>query len=213
MLAVTVNLDVLLVGIGILRSPVGELPLAAVERLEPGVRCRGADGNAGDGNAADGVDHRFVAPPTLPLVSPRLWLAGKVEKAEPRRDCRPSSRFAEVINAGPKELAGLRRIVAQGQPYPAVMALLRADDFARGFCLMSGEQFVVAVIRADDVQHVGQAVVVVMADVRPEQGLGHRPGGIVFVADLDQAFEDALGEFRFRRVVDFVAGAVENELG
>ena len=63
------------------------------------------------------------------------------------------------------------------------------------------------------VEPVGQAVGVITADVRPEQRLRHRPGRIGCMSGFHQPLENALRQLRLRRVVDFVAHAVEDDAG
>ena len=91
------------------------------------------------------------------------------------------------------------------------MPAFRADDFARGILLMRSKDFVLAIILSDDVEHVRESVIVVVAGVRAEQRLRHRPGWIGFMGDLHETLENALRQFGLRRVVDFVADAVKND--
>ena len=76
---------------------------------------------------------------------------------------------------------------------------------------MRGEQFVVAIVRADDIQHVGQAVIVIVAHVRTEQRLRDGPRRVVFVADLERGRAELSWPARLGRVVNFVADAVEDD--
>jgi len=50
-----------------------------------------------------------------------------------------------------------------------------------------------------------------LAHVRPEQRLGDWPGGIEFVIDRHQVFQNRLGDVRLGRIVNFVAGAIEDD--
>ena len=89
----------------------------------------------------------------------------------------------------------------------AVVALLGADDLARRLGPPGGEQFAVAIVRADHVQHVGQAVVVVVADVGPEQACVTGRVGSVSWQTSTSSRQNRLGaapargcrEFRCRR--------------
>ena len=93
------------------------------------------------------------------------------------------------------------------------MLVFRADDFARWILLVRGQDFVLPIILADDVEHVCQSVIVVVAGVRAEQRLRHRPGRVGFVGNCHQSPENALCQFRLRRVVNFVAHAVKDDAG
>src|SRR5580698_4454175 len=96
------------------------------------------------GDSPDHEDHRLGAPPTLALEGGRAGRAGAVEQAGTMADKRPAARFAQIINAAPEELPGIRRIVAQGQPRGEVLAVFGADDFARGLLRVRGEDFILA---------------------------------------------------------------------
>ena len=105
----------------------------------------------------------------------------------------------------------MRWIVAHPQPRLAIVPLLGADDRSSGLVALRCEQFIVAIIGANDIEHIGKSVGVIAAHVGPEQRLRHRPRGIVRVTDLDQAFQNRFGEIGLGRVVDFIADAVEND--
>jgi len=93
------------------------------------------------------------------------------------------------------------------------VSLLGADDLAFRLGALGGEQFVVAVVCADDVKQVGEAIVVIVAYVRAEQGLRDRAGWVDGVRNLDEAAEDAFGFFRLRRVVDLIPNTVQDDAG
>ncbi len=159
------------------------------------------------------VDHGLVGPPTLSLVADRFDGASAVEQTEIGGDGRPSARFAEVVDAGPQELAGVGRIVAQRQPHLAAVLIFGADDLARRLLAVGGEDLVFAIVLPDDVQQVGEAVVVVVTHVGPEQRLRDGPGRVGIMERGDQTLEDPAGEIGLRRVADFIAGAIENDAG
>src|SRR5205807_1133157 len=92
----------------------------------------------------------------------------------------------------------------------AVVAVLRAENLARGLLLVRREDFVLAVVLSDNVEHVREAVVVVVADVGTEKRLRDGARRIVLVEHGDERGEDALGEVGLRRVVNLVAGAVDD---
>ena len=123
------------------------------------------------------------------------------------------ARLAQVVDAGPQELAGVFRMVAHGDPLVAVVRVLRADDLARRLLRVRGQNLLLAIVLPDDVQQVGQAVVVVVAGVRTEQRLGHRPRRIVGMEGLTSVRQDGNGDLRMRRVVNFVAGRPEDDAG
>src|SRR5206468_711534 len=123
----------------------------------------------------------------------------------------PAARFAEIIHTRPEKLAGVRRVVAASEPGAKLVPLLRADDLAFRFSALGFEQFAVAVVRTDDIEHVREAVVVIVTHVRPKERLGDGPRWIILVTDFNEALQDSLREFRFRRVVDFIANTPEND--
>ena len=93
------------------------------------------------------------------------------------------------------------------------MAIFRSHDFAAGFVLVRGEQFIEAIIRADHVEQVGQPVVIVVADVGPKKGLRDGPGGIVRVKNGDEAGQDGFRFFGLRGVVNLIARAPQHDAG
>ena len=113
------------------------------------------------------------------------WEAGGEEEAAAGSYRGPAAGFAEVVDAGPEELAGVFGVVAHGDPLVAVVSVFGADDLACGFLGVGGEDFVFAVVLADDVEQVGEAVVVVVRDVGAEEGLGYGAGWIVGVEGVD----------------------------
>ena len=78
-------------------------------------------------------------------------------------------------------------MVAHGDPLVAVVGVLGADDFAGGLVGVGFEDFLLAVVLADDVEEVGEAVVVVVADVGAEEGLGDGARGVVGVEGVRRA--------------------------
>ena len=189
------------------RRPVGEQNLTAVQRRETRIGWRGL----GRGGPARDEDHRLVAPPALTLECHRLGRAGVVQKPRTGDDNRPAARFAKIIHAAPQKLSGVRRIVAQPEPRLPVVSLFRADDFARRFRALRCEQFIVAIIRADHVEQIREAVCVIAAHVRTEQRLRDRARRIIRVKHFDQAGENSICKRGVGRVVDFVAGAVKDD--
>jgi len=83
--------------------------------------------------------------------------------------------------------------------------------FRAGFLVVRGENFILAVVLPDHIEHVRQAVVVIVADVWAEQCLRHRMRRVVFVKNGDEAGKDLFRLLLLRRVVDFVARAVKND--
>ena len=141
------------------------------------------------------MNHRLTAPPALPLERQRARPAGPIQQSRTVADVRPAARLAEIVNARPQKLSGIRRMIANGRPLPAVVGVFRANDFARRLLLVRSENFVLAIILPDHVQQIRQPVVVVMAHVRTKERLGRGPRGIVLADDFDEAFENSLGEF------------------
>ena len=143
----------------------------------------------------------------------RFWHAGAVDQPGSGCDHRPAARFAEIVDAGPEKLPGVFRVVAHKEPTVAVVAVFGADDDARRLGALRGEQFVVAIICSDHVEQIGEAVVVIVADVGPKQRLRDRARRIGLVHHLHQLGENRLGKYPLGRVVNFVAGAVKNDAG
>ena len=110
---------------------------------------------------------------------------GGEEEAAAGADGGPAAGFAEVVDAGPEELTGVLGVVAHGDPLVAVVGVFGADDLAGGFVGVGGQDFVFAIVLADYVEEVGEAVVVVVRDVGAEEGLGDGAGGVVGVGGGD----------------------------
>ena len=157
--------------------------------------------------------HRLVTPPTLLLVRHRLDLPGAIQQSARIRDARPVARLTEIIHAHPDELPGVRRIIPQPQPRLPIMPLLRADNFAFRFRALCGEQLVVAIVCADHVEQISEAVRVIAADIRTKQRLRHGSRRIVLMANLNKAARNRNRDARLGRVVDFVADAVKDHAG
>jgi hypothetical protein len=81
-------------------------------------------------HAACDADHRNGAPPGLALEGSCSWKRGGEEEAAACADGGPAAGFAEVVDAGPEELAGVLGMVAHGDPLVAVVGVFGADDFA-----------------------------------------------------------------------------------
>ena len=211
LIGVAVDFHVLFMGGGVDGRPIGEENLAAFpfESFISGIRWS----LLGDADAAKDADHRPFAPPALALVTAGGDEARAVQQAAVEDGERPTAGLAEVVDAAPQELPGVLGIVAAFKPGGTLVALLGADDFAAGLVLPRIQQFLVAVVGADDVEHVGEAVFVVAGDVGAEKGLGDRAGRIDLVADVDKAAEDGQGDVGLGCVVDFISHAVEDDAG
>jgi len=188
------------------RGPVRELGLRRFGRFEAGVDRRGPPCRS----PAHGVDHGLVQPPARPLKGQGPGDHGPVKEAEGPGRGRPHPRLAQVVDPAPQELACVLGIVPAGQPGLPVVPLFRADDLATGLGFPRGQELAVPVVGADHIQQVGQAVVVVMADIGPKQALGHGPCRVVLVADLHQPLENGLGQLGLGRVVNLVAHAPQD---
>ena len=190
--------------------------LAAADWSERWLRWRSRDRR---GPGARPATRRTMA--TMACVDHQLWRSkarargGAWSRAagRSRSRCGPAAGFAEVVDAGPEELAGVLGVVAHGDPLVAVVGVFSADDFAGGLLRVRGENLLLAVVLADDVEQIGEAVVVVVAGVRTEERLRHGPGGIVCVEGLRPGCEDGDGDIRLGRVVDLVAGGPEDDAG
>ncbi len=154
-----------------------------------------------------------VCPPGLAFVGSGSGERGCEEEAAAGADGGPATGFAEVVDAGPEELAGVLGVVAHGDPLVAVVGVFGADDFAGGFVGVGFEDLLLAVVLAYYVEEIGEAVVVVVGDVGAEEGLRDGAGGVVGVGGGDKGFEDGDGDFGLGGVVDLVAGGVEDDAG
>lgn len=96
-------------------------------------------------------------------------------------------------------------MVAHGNPLVTVVGVFSANDFSGGFIGVGLEDLLFAVVLADYIEEVGEAVVVVVGDVGAEKCLGDGACRVVLVEGLDKRFEDRDGDFGFGGVVDFVA--------
>ena len=103
------------------------------------------------------------------------------------------------------------RVIARRKPCLQVMPLFCADDSARRFGFPGGQQLLVAVVRSDDIQKVGQTVVVIMAYIRPEEPLRHGPRRIVFVKNFNQAGKNFFRQLFPDGVPDFIPRAVQDD--
>jgi hypothetical protein len=75
------------------------------------------------------------------------------------------------------------------------------------------KDFVFAVVLADYVEKVGEAVVVIVGDVGAEERLCDGARGVVLVEGVDEGFEDGDGDVGFGCVVDLVACGPEDDAG
>ena len=87
---------------------------------------------------------------------------------------RPGRRFTQIVNAGPEKLSGIRRVITQRQPDRAVVAILGAENFARRFLFMGGEDFILTIVLSHYIEQISQAIIVIMAHVGSKQALGYR---------------------------------------
>ena len=140
------------------------------------------------------MHNRLIAPPALAFIGHRLDGAGAVEQSGACRNNRPYERFAQVIDAAPEKLAGVLHVIAGRQPRGEFVPLLGADNLARRLGFLGSQQFEVAVVRADDVQQIRQAVVVIVAHIRAEKPLRHRPRRIVPMKDFDEPGQNSFGQ-------------------
>ena len=232
LLGVGVDFDVLGVGLEVGGGPIDEEGLAEAGGGVGGQGCGLVSGGSGllvggggggvagvDGallgglDAAGDADHRGGGPPGLALEGSGTGEGGGEEESGAGTDGGPATGFAEVVHTGPEELSGVLGVVAHGDPLVAVVGVLGPDDAAGGFVGVGFEDLLLAVVLADDVEEVGEAVVVVAGDVGAEESLGDGAGGVVVVEGFDEGFEDGDGDFGVWGVVDLVAGGVEDDAG
>ena len=149
----------------------------------------------------------------MALEGARPGCAGAIEEARASTDDGPAARFAEVVETGPKELTSTGGMIATGEPDFAIVTVFGADDFSGWFGVVRREKFVFTIVLADDIEQIGEAVIVIVAGIGTEESLSDRAGRIVLVEDFDQAGKNLLGVLGFRRIADFVAGTVKNDAG
>src|SRR5207247_7272841 len=125
----------------------------------------------------------------------------------------PLGRLTQVIDPAPEKLARIRRIVTQGQPNRSIVAVLGAENLTRRLLLMRGQNLILTIILADYVENVRQSIVVIMTDVRPKERLRDRARRIAFVERSNQRSKDLFCKVSLRRVMNFIAGVVDNHAG
>ena len=78
---------------------------------------------------------------------------------------------------------------------------------------MRGQNLILTIILADYVENVRQSIVVIMTNVRPKERLRDRARRIAFVERSNQRSKSLFCQVSLRRVVNFIAGAVDNYAG
>ena len=102
-------------------------------------------------------------------------------------------------------------MVAHRHPLLAYMRVFRAENLARRVLVMRGKNFVFTIILTDHVEHIREAVIVVVAGIGTEQSLRHGPGRVGGVGHRNEVGKNSPGLVRLRRVMDFVADAVNDD--
>ena len=160
---------------------VGGDPLAALApAVAPAVGARGGVG-------AD-VAYGCLAPECCPVVSYGLDVACEVEQSCLGASCGPGSALAEVVDAGPEELAEDVGVVAHGFPGGEVVAVLAAVDDAAGVALVVFGVAALGVVVADDVHGFGVGCLVAHDDSC--QGSGDGARGVDVAHDLGESLGD-----------------------
>src|SRR4051794_15679526 len=91
--------------------------------------------------------------------------------------------------------------------------VLSADYLARRLLLVSGEDLFFAVILANDIEHIREAIVVVIRafDVGAEESLSNRPCWVVLMERIDKAAQGLFGLFLVGVIVsDLISCAVDD---
>ena len=164
-------------------------------------------------HAACDADHWNGAPPGLTFVGAGAWERCGEKEAAACADGGPASGLAEIVDAGPEELAGVFGVVAHGDPLIAVVSVFGADNFTSWFVGVGLEDLLLAIVLAHHVEEIGEAVVVVVRDVGAEERLCDGARGIVGVCGGYKLFEDGDGDFGLWCVVNLVADGVEDDAG
>ena len=90
------------------------------------------------------------------------------------------------------------------------MSILGAENLARRFLAVRGQNLVLAIILADYVESVCKSIVVIMTDVRPKERLRDRARPIAFVERSNQRSKNLFCQVSLRSVMNFISGAVDN---
>ena len=93
------------------------------------------------------------------------------------------------------------------------MAILSAENLARRFLAVRGQNLVLAIILTYHVKDVRESIIVIMTDVRPKERLRDRARRIAFVERSNQRSKNLFCQVSLRRVMNFIAGAVDNHAG
>src|SRR5215831_13297604 len=102
-------------------------------------------------------------------------------------------------------------VIATSQPDLEVVTLFCSNNLAIRPGLMRGKQLLVAVIGADYIEQVGKSVIIVVADIWPEQRLRHRTSRIELVKDIYEPLQNLPGEVTVGRIADLITGAEQND--
>ena len=131
-----------------MRGEIARGPVAVLDGA--GLRLAGVVAGGFGAAVAGDIDHGIGGPPGLGLEGLRAGLVGDVEEAGGAVEFGPVAGFAQVVDAGPDEVAGVGGVVADESPGFEVLAVFGADDFAGGFGGVGSEELGVAVVGADD---------------------------------------------------------------
>ena len=138
--------------------------------------------------ACGDIGHRLGGPPAAPQLGAVLGKAGQCQQARPRAVMRPAIGFAEIVDAGPQELAGNVGVVDHRAPLGIAVAVLAADDRLARELVVVGRVEVFLVVVADEVERLEKA------GVAREFGEGgahrHRPCRILGLDDGGEAPRD-----------------------
>ncbi len=152
-------------------------------------------------------------PPGLTLEGSRAREGCGEEETAACADGGPAAGFAEVVDTGPEELAGVLGVVAHGDPLVAVVGVFGADNLAGGLVGVGFEDLLLAIVLAYDVEEISEAVVIVVADVGAEESLRYGARRVVGVCGGYELFEDGNCDFGLGCVVNLVADGVEDDAG
>src|SRR5262249_54560923 len=132
--------------------------------------------------------HGFGGPPGLAFVGADAGFVGAVDHAEALEDGGPDAAFAEVVDAGPGEGSGEGGVVSEDGEFDHSVVVFGADDGVFGVVFVEVDEFIGAVVGADDVEHFGDAVGVGGTRVGgAEECLGDGSGGVDFFVGGDDA--------------------------
>src|ERR1700761_1739637 len=106
-------------------------------------------------DTASHVDIGLRRPPALAFEGTSAWIGRAIQKTGAVADkgpVAPFTSFSEIIDARPEKLSGVGWMIAKCEPDITIMAVLRAEDLARGLCFVRNQNLFFAIVLTDDIK-------------------------------------------------------------